>query len=125
MLFIAEVAMPTVLSIGCGRQPPRKETTMNARLIATALIALSGATAFAAEGEQWVAPTGTLTRAEVRAELARAQAAGEIVVAGEAWSGFAVAAPKVQYATPAEQGKAVARAAAVKAPAFNELYVGG
>lgn len=98
---------------------------MNARLIATALIALSSTAAFAVEGEQWVAPTGSLTRAEVRAEFTRAQNAGEFVAVGEAWSGVTLTAPKAQYAQPATQGQPVARAVAMKAPAFNTLYVGG
>lgn len=52
---------------------------MNLRqILAISSIALVGSTAFAAEGEQWKPEPGTLTRAEVRAELARAQAAGDV-----------------------------------------------
>ena len=54
---------------------------MNSKLLYTATIAIallgSGA-AMASEATQFNAPSGTLTRAEVKAELARAQAAGEL-----------------------------------------------
>jgi hypothetical protein len=56
-----------------------KGPVMNLRQILVAsAITLVGSTAFAVEGEQWKPEAGTLTRAEVRAELARAQAAGEV-----------------------------------------------
>lgn len=54
---------------------------MNSKLLyaATVAIALLGSgAAMASEATQFDAPAGTLTRAEVKAELKRAQAAGEL-----------------------------------------------
>ena len=47
-------------------------------LIAAAAIAFVGTGAFASEATQFTDTPSTLTRAEVKAELARAQAAGEL-----------------------------------------------
>lgn len=103
---------------------------MNAKqLFAAAAFAVIGTSAFAAEGEQFVPQTGSLTRAEVRAELARAQAAGEIV-ANETYSGavaVAKATPKFDDAKVArsrDEVRAEARAA-VRNGAVNTLYIGG
>jgi hypothetical protein len=59
----------------------KKEFIMNSKLlyVATVAIALLGSgAAMASEATQIVAPAGTLSRAEVKAELQRAQAAGEL-----------------------------------------------
>jgi len=47
-------------------------------ILAAAAIAFLGSGAFASEATQFDIPAGTLTRAEVKADLARAQAAGEL-----------------------------------------------
>jgi hypothetical protein len=64
------------------RQPiVTKEFIMNSKLLyaATVAIALLGSgAAMASEATQFDTPRGTLTRAEVKAELKRAQAAGEL-----------------------------------------------
>jgi hypothetical protein len=104
---------------------------MNAKqLFAVSALVLGGASAFAVEGEQWIPPTGSLTRAEVKAELARAQAAGEIVTHA-AYGGFestrSVAARAADIATAARSRNEVrteARAS-IRANTFGSLYVGG
>ncbi len=103
---------------------------MNARpLFAASALVLAGAGAFAAESEQWVAATGSLTRAEVRAELARAQAAGEIAPIA-VYGGFESA----RKATPKAAGTGTARSrddvraegrAAARDNGLASLYVGG
>jgi len=55
--------------------------------IAISLLA-SGAAAMAVEATQWNPPAGQLTRAEVKAELARAVANGELDSRGEAYAGY-------------------------------------
>lgn len=55
--------------------------------IAVSLLA-SGAAAMAAEATQWNPPAGQLTRAEVKADLARAVANGELEARGEAYAGY-------------------------------------
>jgi Domain of unknown function (DUF4148) len=61
---------------------------MNSKLLYTATVAIallgSGA-AMASEATQVTVPSGTLSRAEVKAELARAQAAGELNVVSAAY----------------------------------------
>jgi len=54
---------------------------MNSRLLYTATVALallSSGAAMASEATQFETPQGTLSRAEVKAELERAQTAGEL-----------------------------------------------
>jgi len=104
---------------------------MNAKqLFAVAALAVIGSSAFATEAEQFVPQAGSLTRAEVRAELNRAQAAGELVAVGETYGGavaVAKATPKFDEAKVArsrDDVRAEARAA-VRSNAFNTLYVGG
>jgi hypothetical protein len=108
-----------------------KETIMNAKqLFAAATLAVIGASAFAAEGTQFVPQTGTLTRAEVRAELARAQAAGELPVVSATYGNFAPVARAVYKAEPTQASRsrddvrAEARAA-VRDNSVSTLYVGG
>jgi hypothetical protein len=105
-----------------------KEIIMNAKnLFAAAALALIGTAAFAAEGEQFVPEQGSLTRSEVKAELARSQAAGEVNGASSSYGRF----PTVTYAArkPAvevsrEDVRTEARAKA-RSNAFDSLYVGG
>jgi hypothetical protein len=95
---------------------------MNAKqLFTAAALVLTGVSAFAVEGEQFVPPTGTLTRAEVKAELARAQVAGEVVAVNEAYGGFAVA-KTTTLARDVVRGEARAVA---QSKSFSSLYVGG
>lgn len=54
--------------------------------VAVALLA-SGAAAMAVEATQWNPSTGQLSRSEVKAELSRAIANGEVVAIGEAYDG--------------------------------------
>lgn len=99
---------------------------MNAKqLFAAATLLVAGASAFAVEGEQWIPATGSLTRAEVKAELARAQSAGEIVATTEAYGGFAaVKSNDVRTAVSREFVRAEARAVA-HGNTFASQYVGG
>jgi len=105
---------------------------MNAKqLFAATTFALIGATAFAAEATSFPIEAGALTRAEVKAELVRAQQAGEIVAADESYGSFpasSVAARKAGFANPVAQGRENARVEARainRQSKFNELYVGG
>ncbi len=97
---------------------------MNTRLLLLAsALAVSCASAFAVEAEQWSPPAGSLTRAEVRAELARARAAGEWPSGGESYSGYATPAAVHDPApTPAAP---VAASAHFRWPPFDSQYVGG
>ena len=99
---------------------------MNAKqLFSAAALVLVGTSAFAAEGEQWVPSTGSLTRTEVQAELARAQAAGEVAATTAAYSGFAVAKSNdSRTALSREFVRSEARAVA-HSNAFSSQYVGG
>ena len=54
------------------------------QLIAASLLALAGSAVLASEATEFTIPPSTLTRAEVRAELARAQASGELISSAEA-----------------------------------------
>ncbi len=54
-------------------------------LFAAAAIALIGTTAFAGEVTEFATPTSTLTRAEVRADLARSQTANDLFAQGESY----------------------------------------
>jgi hypothetical protein len=56
-------------------------------ILATAILASAGG-AMAVEATQWNPPAGGLSRAEVKADLARATAAGELVERGEAYAGL-------------------------------------
>ena len=97
---------------------------MNAKQVITvAALAFAGFSAVAAEGEQWIPETGSLTRAEVKAELARAQATGEIAPSNETYAGFEVK-QDVRTALSREIVRGQARAVA-QSPSFTSLYVGG
>jgi Domain of unknown function (DUF4148) len=59
-------------------------------LLVALTTALSAAHALATEATQFVPPSGSLTRAEVRAELARARAAGELDQVSATYGAFAL-----------------------------------
>jgi hypothetical protein len=62
---------------------------MNIKTLTIALaVALGSTTAFASEATQFSIEAPTLTRAEVRADLARSIAAGEQNVRGESYGSF-------------------------------------
>jgi Domain of unknown function (DUF4148) len=89
-------------------------------IIAAAAIALMGTGAFASEATQFTDTPSTLTRAEVKAELARAQAAGELSQPSALY-GYA------QPVTASVRTRAEVRAEALQAArdhSFNMLYVG-
>ena len=103
---------------------------MNAKqLFAAAAIALIGTSAMAVEADQFVPQAGALTRAEVRAELARAQAAGEVATVSASYGSFAPVARvaykanESQAARSRDEVRAEARAAARSN--VNSLYIGG
>lgn len=104
---------------------------MNAKnLFAAAALAVIGTSAFAVEAEQFVPANGSLTRAEVKAELARAQAAGEIAQVSASYGSFASVARaeyKAQDTKTARSRDEVRAEARVKAQAnaFDSLYIGG
>ena len=99
---------------------------MNAKqLFAAAALAVIGTSAMAA---QFVPQAGALTRAEVRAELARAQAAGEVAAVSATYGNFAPVAraykaDESQAARSRDKVRAEARAAA--RANVNALYIGG
>ena len=89
-------------------------------IIAAAAIAFLGTGAFASEATQFTDTPSTLSRAVVKAELARAQAAGELNRASALY-GYA------EPATASVRTRAEVRAEAIKAArdhSFNMLYVG-
>ena len=102
---------------------------MNAKqLFAAAALAVIGTSAMAAEATQFVPQAGALTRAEVRAELARAQAAGEVAAVSATYGNFAPVAraykaDESQAARSRDEVRAEARAAA--RANVNALYIGG
>ena len=108
-----------------------KEVIMNAKnLFAAAALAVIGTSAMAVEAEQFVPATGSLTRAEVKAELARAEAAGEIAQVSAAYGSFAPVARatyKAQDTKAARSRDDVRIEARAKSQlnAFDTLYIGG
>lgn len=99
------------------------------QIVAVATLAVIGTSAFAAEAEQFNPQAGALTRAEVRAELSRAQAAGEIAAVAETYGAFAPVAKVVKLdaskvVRSRDDVRTEARAAA-RANSVNTLYVGG
>ncbi len=94
---------------------------MNAKtLIAAVSLAVAGSAAFAAEAEQFNPAASTLTRAEVKADLAAAKHNPVVVSYGEA-TVFADAPAASTLSR--EEVRAQARAAA-RDLSFNELYAG-
>jgi hypothetical protein len=104
---------------------------MNAKQLFTAVsFALVGATAFASEATNFPVESGSLTRAEVKAELARAQAAGEIAQVSAAYGSFPATSVAVRNATlptPVARNRDDVRteARAAARASFNSQYVGG
>lgn len=101
------------------------------QVIAAAVFAVMGSSAFAVEAEQVVAPKGTLTRAEVQAEFARARASGELAYANESYGGvkeqsFAARGGAIERTATRnrEDVREEARAAA-RSGKVNTDYVGG
>ena len=101
------------------------------QVIAAALFAVIGSSAFAVEAEQVIVPQGALTRAEVQAEFTRARAAGELAYANESYGG-------VKQQSFAARGGAIERTAtrsredvreearnAARTGKVNTDYVGG
>lgn len=94
---------------------------MNFRqILAVSTIALVGGTALAAEGEQWKPEPSTLTRAEVRAELARAMAAGEVNHVSASYGDVVL-----QASTPVRSRAEVRAEAALHRFNPGSLYIGG
>ena len=84
---------------------------MNVKQIAIAVsLVLAGTAAMAVEATQWNSPT--VTRAEVKQELARARANGELEEVGEAYGGFHHADLRKSTVTRAEVKQELARARA-------------
>jgi hypothetical protein len=108
-----------------------KEVIMNTKnLFAALTLAVIGTSAMAVEAEQFVPANGSLTRAEVKAELARAQAAGEIAQVSASYGSFAPvarAAYKAQDTQAARSRDDVRVEARAKAQSntFSSLYIGG
>jgi hypothetical protein len=101
------------------------------QVIAAAVFAAIGSSAFAVEAEQFVAPKGQLTRAEVQAEYARARQAGELAYANESYGGvkqqvFAARAGAIELSASRDRDEVRAEGrAAARAGKINTDYVGG
>jgi len=96
-------------------------------LFAAAALVLVGTAAVAAEGEQFVPEQGALTRSEVKAELARSQAAREVNPSSSTYGRFPTAtyaAQKPAVAVSRDDVRTEARAKS-RSNAFESLYVGG
>jgi hypothetical protein len=96
-------------------------------LFAVAALALVGTAAIAAEGEQWTPEQGALTRSEVKAELARSQAAGEVNPSSSTFGRFPTATyaartPAVEVSRDDVRTEAHAKA---RTDLFDSLYIGG
>lgn len=97
---------------------------MNAKHILTAISIVFGATgAMAYEPTQFDDVPSTLTREQVKAELAEARQDMRVVVGGEATE-FILDHPSVAVARSRDEVRAEAIAAA-REHRFNDLYVGG
>lgn len=98
------------------------------RLFCASALAIAALAAGAQEATQFPIEPSTLTRAEVKAELARARAAGEIVNGDQAdWQAnrtYARADKGVPVARTRPEVRLEALIAA-RTPAFDARYVGG
>ena len=107
-------------------------TTFSTRILsaslyaATVAVALLGTgAAMASEATQFVDAPGTMTRASVKAELARARANGELVSSYEADQRISQPAAAVTAVAPRERDEVRAEArAAARNRKLNELYIG-
>ena len=98
------------------------------RLFCASALAFAAAAAWAQEGTQLPIEPSTLTRAEVKAELARARAAGEIVNGDQAdWQSNRTFARNDRATTVARSRTEVRQEAllASRASGFDPRYVGG
>jgi hypothetical protein len=93
---------------------------------ATVAVALLGTgAAMASEATQFVDAPGTMTRASVQAELARARANGELVSSYEADQRISQATAAVTAVAPRERAEVRAEArAAARNHKLNDLYIG-
>jgi len=103
-----------------------KEDIMNVKQLTIAISLLAtGAAAMAVEATQWNPPAGQLTRSEVKTELARATANGELAVRGEAYAGYVDRHAPRSTLTRAEVKQELARAQANgEMETRNEAYGG-
>ena len=87
---------------------------MNIKQITIAISILASATgAMAVEATQWNPPAGASTRAEVKAEVTRAIANGELQARGEAYAGYVdTRTPSVSTLARAEVKQELAQARA-------------
>jgi len=89
-----------------------KGIIMNVKQLAAAVSLFTvAAAAMASEATQWNPPAGHLSRAEVKAELLRAEANGE-VARGEAYDGYDYSDTRQSTVTRAEVKQELARAIA-------------
>jgi hypothetical protein len=96
-------------------------------LFAACTLALAALAATAQEATQLTVPPSTLTRAEVKAEFARARAAGEIAI-GEAGEWRLARPSAVDLPATAARSREAVRAearAALRHPSFDPAYIGG
>jgi len=82
------------------------------QVVITMSMLASGAAAMAVEATQWNPSSGDLSRADVKAELARAIARGELQERGEAYAGYVDARAPATTLTRAEVKEDLARARA-------------
>jgi hypothetical protein len=95
---------------------------MNTKHILAALaIALSGSTAFAAEFTEFKDTPGTASRASVKAELARAKAAGELNDTAQTYGSFEAKSFTSMRSRAEVRSEG---AMAVHQYGLNQLYVG-
>jgi hypothetical protein len=95
---------------------------MNTKHILAALaIALSGSAAFAAEYTEFKDTPSTASRASVKAELARAKAAGELTETAQTYGSFQAKAFTSMRDRAEVRSEAIM---AVRQRTLNELYVG-
>jgi hypothetical protein len=98
------------------------------RLFCASALAIAALAAGAQEATQFPIEPSTLTRAEVKAELARARGAGEIVNGDQAdWQTIRMLAGKDRAVTVARSRAEVRQEAllAAHASTFDSRYVGG
>jgi len=102
---------------------PDKDIVMKStkRLLVALAIALTGASCFAVEAEQWNPPGGDRARAAVVSQLRAAQASGEMNNRNETY-GTVVIPARVTRARTEVQAEG---SRAMHEHKLNELYVGG
>jgi hypothetical protein len=104
---------------------PTKERIMKVRQIAVAVSLFAAASAaMAVEATQWNPSAGRLARTDVKAELARAQANGELAGEGEAYAGFQLHVPPSTLARSDVKAELARARADGELEARNEAYGG-